>query len=293
MKKHFSFLSFVCFSVYLFAQGDVKTAIINTEAGVAVTSLQIHVPDGSFSLKASETAGRNSYKACGTDMEINATSSMTGDIVNRKFTFATEAATPKRVLPVSPNSIINSSPAKENMVAYFTDPSTRTRMQIDIVKGSARVDLTKVKAEEVHIKGGSADLMVDINQPNTVAMKLLDLHTGMGKIVVRNPQFANAEVVNINNEMGDIRLVVAGNASNCHSKFVLKSTVGSTFIVIDQAQPVKIIIRKSALTTLTLPPSYTSEGNNVYVNAAYRKSHTEFITITCDKDAGSIEIQEN
>jgi hypothetical protein len=59
-------------------------------------------------------------------------------------------------------------------------------------------------------------------------------------------------------------------------------------------QPTKIILKTTPFVTNTLPASFIKINETTYTNRAFSTNKTvKPFVITCDKDAGTIEVIEN
>lgn len=274
----------------LLAQGKSETFI--TKTSTQQQQLKISVPEGNFSYKSSATAGKSFYKVNHDDFVLSHKESpISAGVLFSSFIFKNEMAA--RDVSMNPSEIFGSSEANANMLQFGQDPTLTTDLNVEVIKGMLRANFTGLKIVNAEIRGGNSDIMIDFTQENSVAMRQLYIHTASGKIVVRNLEFANANTTILENNMGDIRLVI-GKGSAAAGECKIVASMGKCELVIDNSQPVKIIVKKSAMLTLNIPAEYQKISENVYVNPAFNVNKSgKALTITCNKDAGSLEVIPN
>lgn len=295
MTKYSAFILFICAYSSIFAQNSKETKTIVSEADMQHLSLNIRVNYGNLSFKPSEETGKSHFKMCGKNVNaIQDIKAKAGNLYEKQFTFTTDkdAMISKDVLAMTAQEVVPGA-GTDNIVGFMHDANVETQLNVEVLKGNGRIDLSGMKLLQANISGGNSDLMVDFSQQNKMQMKNMNLHTGMGKIVLRNPEYANAEVITIKNEMGDIRIVL-GSAYKPGTNMVVQSSIGSCIFVIDDTQPTKIILKTTAFVKNTLPATFTKVSENTYTNRAFNTNKTvKPFVITCDKDAGTIEVIEN
>lgn len=291
MKQFSLFILFSAFGGFaLLAQGKAETFITNT--ATQQQQLKISVPEGNFSYKSSATVGKSFYKANHDDFILShKESAIAPGILFSSFIFKNEMAA--RDVSMNPSEIFGSSEANANMLQFGQDPNLTTDLSIEVIKGMLRANFTGLKITNAEIRGGNSDIMLDFTQENAVAMRQLNVHTASGKIVVRNLELANVNTSVLENNMGDVRLVI-GTGGKVSGECKIVASMGKCELVIDDSQPVKIIIKKTAMVTVKIPTEYQKISENVYANPAFIANKTgKSLTITCNKDAGSLEIIPN
>lgn len=293
MRAVFTLLISVVFHSLSAQNNGGESKNFTTPSQVRFSQLFLKVDDGNISLKSSLKTGTGYYKTNTGSLKVTDVSNLVASNTEKKsvnFDNDKDGMTRKNVLPVSPSGVLPDNNS-QNIIQFAVDPSVSTEMNLDIIKGTARLDLSGLNITNLMIKGGSSDIFIDFNQINKGQVKQINIHDAMGKIVVRNPENANAGLITLKNDMGDIRFVV-GNGNPASGICDIHSAIGNCVLVIDKSQAVKIVIRKSILTTLTIASGFQKIGDNVYVNSAYQNAGRG-MTINCDKDAGSIEVIEN
>ena len=294
MTKYSTFLLLFAYSS-LFAQVSKEAKTIVSEADMQHLSLNIRVNYGNLFFKGNEETGKSQFKMSGKNVNaIQDIKAKAGNLYEKQFTFTTDKdlMAAKDVLAMTAQEVVPGA-AADNVVCYQHDVNVETQLNLEVLKGNGRVDLSGMKLSQANISGGNSDLMIDFSQQNKTLMKNMTLHTGMGKIVLRNPEYANAELITVKNELGDIRIVL-GSSYKPGTNIVVQSTIGACVFVVDDAQPTKIILKTTAFVKNTLPATYTKISENTYTNRAFNTNKTaKPVVITCDKDAGTIEVIEN
>ncbi len=294
MTKYSTFLLLFAYSS-LFAQVSKEAKTIVSEADMQHLSLNIRVNYGNLFFKGNEETGKSQFKMSGKNVNaMQDIKAKAGNLYEKQFTFTTDkdAMAAKDVLAMTAQEVVPGA-AADNVVCYQHDVNVETQLNLEVLKGNGRVDLSGMRLSQANISGGNSDLMIDFSQQNKTLMKNMTLHTGMGKIVLRNPEYANAELITVKNELGDIRIVL-GSSYKPGTNIVVQSTIGACVFVVDDAQPTKIILKTTAFVKNTLPATYTKISENTYTNRAFTTNKTaKPVVITCDKDAGTIEVIEN
>jgi hypothetical protein len=183
---------------------------------------------------------------------------------------------------------IDEDPSKYVMEVNL-DPKAETMMKLDLGYGSARLDLSESHTRALRIVSGAADVVVSYTKPNACAMKLMHLSSGMSKIVVRNLEMARAEQVNIDNAMGDTKIVV-GNSIHARSMVKIDVGAGSCTLLVHKDAPVKIIINSTIFSSAPVPEGYVKTGDNTFTSASYKMHSQEAMTIVIDLGLGSFEM---
>lgn len=295
MTKYAVFILFACVSGSLLAQSTKEAKTIVSEPDMQHLSLNIRVNYGNLTFKANEEIGKSQFRMCGKNVNVmQDVKAKAGNVYEKHFTFTTDKdmMATKDVLAMTAQGVVPTA-GVDNSVHFLLDNNIETKLSLEVLKGNGRIDLSGLKLSQAHISGGNSDLMIDFSQQNKMTMKNMTLHTGMGKIVLRNPEYAHAEVITIKNELGDIRIVL-GSSHKPGTNMVVQSTIGTCVFVIDDAQPTKIILKTTPLVTNTLPASFIKINETTYTNRAFNTNKTvKPFVITCDKDAGTIEVIEN
>ena len=293
MKKSTSFFMLVWVWVLVLPAQSGENKNFRTSPEIQFSQLVIKVDDGNISLKSSQKDGIGYYKTNNSIIKVSESyQAITQNTEKKSISFdnSNDGMTRKNVLSVSPSGVLPDNNST-NLIQFAYDPNVSTDFCLDIIKGTARLDFTGLKISNVTIKGGSSDIFIDFNQVNKTKLKQINVHDAVGKIVIRNPENANAELISIKNDMGDISFVV-GSGNPASGVCNIHSAIGSCVLVVDKSQPVKITVKKSMITSITVASGFQKQGENIYVNSAYQKAG-KGMQINCDKDAGSIEVIEN
>ncbi len=175
---------------------------------------------------------------------------------------------------------------------YLPDPSMSTSLYVDLGVGASRLDLSGLSLTGVDINSAFSDVLVTYSNPNLVSMEKMDIHAAKANVVLKNLEYARAEMITIQNDMGETKLII-GNGYFPKSTFYIQAGVGSCTLVIHKKQPVQIILRKGFFSALELPESYQLMSKGVYANEEFIKNPEKGIKIICNIDFGNISVIEN
>jgi hypothetical protein len=175
---------------------------------------------------------------------------------------------------------------------YLPDPSMSTSLYVDLGVGASRLDLSGLSLTGVDINSAFSDVTVTYSQPNLVTMEKMDVHAAKANLVLKNLEYARAEMITIQNDMGETKVII-GNGYFPGSTFFIQSGVGSCSLIIHKKQPVQIILRKGFFSSLELPESYQLVSKGVYANEAFVTNPEKGIKIICNIDFGNISVIEN
>jgi hypothetical protein len=175
---------------------------------------------------------------------------------------------------------------------YLPDPSMSTSLYVDLGVGASRLDLSGLSLTGVDINSAFSDVTVTYSQPNQVTMEKMNIHAAKANLVLKNLEYARAEMVTLQNDMGETKVII-GNGYFPQSTFFIQSGVGSCSLIIHKKQPVQIILRKGFFSSLELPDSYELISKDVYANQAYIRNPEKGMKIICNIDFGNISVIEN
>lgn len=188
-------------------------------------------------------------------------------------------------------------PARGNSLRSVLNhcPNTPTDLNLDLGMGRSRLNFSDMSFENVHIESAFSDVMITYDSPNKVEMKHMDIHAIRAKVVLKNIEYARAELISIQNDMGDTRLLIGDNLPH-NSTIVLQSAMGGCTLVVDKDQPVRIIFKGGMFTSLDIQPLEAfvqkTDEPNTYVNKAYLQNSQNTFNIICNIDLGTIIIME-
>jgi hypothetical protein len=175
---------------------------------------------------------------------------------------------------------------------FHPDPFMPTDMVLNLGVGRSRLDLSGMTLTNLSVNSMFSDVTITYTAPNKVEMKQMDIHAARAKVSVKNIEFARAELVSIRNDMGDTRVII-GSDYQSHGTIFIQSAMGGCTLVIDEAQPAKIILKSGIFTNKDISGAFSEIGDNIYANEAFLKGHDQFFTIICNVDMGRIAILDN
>lgn len=175
---------------------------------------------------------------------------------------------------------------------YLPDPSMSTALFVDLGVGASRLDLSGLSLTGVDITSAFSDVTVTYSEANLVSMEKMNIHAAKANLVLKNMEFARAEMITVQNDMGETKVII-GNGYFPASTFFIQSGVGSCSLIIHKKQPVQIVLRKGYFSSLELPESYQLVSKGVYANESFMKNPAKGIKIICNIDFGNISVIEN
>ena len=184
------------------------------------------------------------------------------------------------------------SPSNAYKAEYLSDPSMSTSLFVDLGIGASRLDLSGLSLTSAGINSALANVTITYSEPNQVVMEKMDVHATKANVVLKNLEYARAEMITIQNDMGETKVII-GNGYFPQSTFFIQSGVGSCSLIIHKKQPVQIVLRKGFFSSLELPDTYVMMSKGVYANKAFLKNQEKGIKIICNIDFGNISVIEN
>lgn len=262
--------------------------------------LNVRVPSAEFHLASSRACGSSYSKLCSNSsaasQEVKTIAQPNGNM--EQFVVLNLAGTPElrpKSLASAPGmnrALAPGTPGQPNNRAmYCLDPAVATDLNFFIESGSSRLDLSGLSLSNANIHTTFADLYVTYSAPNRVRMKKMDIHAASGDITLKNPELANAEVILIHSDMGDVKIHI-DNSRTSYSNIILKNGIGSSFVMINPNHPVRLVMRTSFLVKADIDPAFQKVGDNIYENALFTQSK-KGTTIICDADAGTVSVMTN
>jgi hypothetical protein len=189
---------------------------------------------------------------------------------------------------VSGSMTIDDDPAKYIM-DLAADPLAPLAMKLNLGYGSARLDLSNLRVMALEIVSGAADVVITYSKPNAVPMKFFNVSSGMSKIVIRNLESARAEQVNIENGMGDTKIVV-GPTMTAKSTVHIDVGAGKCTLLVHKDAPLKIVINGTVFSSQQIPDGFVHTSDNTFTSHSYKLHTQEAMTITVDLGLGSFEM---
>lgn len=189
---------------------------------------------------------------------------------------------------VSGSMTIDDDPANYIM-DLAVDPLAPMAMKMNLGYGSARLDLSNLRMMALEIVSGAADVVITYSKPNAVPMKFFTVSSGMSKIVIRNLESARAEQVNIENGMGDTKIVV-GPDITAKSTVRIDVGAGKCTLLVHQNAPVKIVINGTVFSSQQIPDGFVNTGDNTFTSPSYKLHCQSAMTVIVDLGIGSFEM---
>jgi hypothetical protein len=189
---------------------------------------------------------------------------------------------------MSGSMTIDDDPAKY-LVDLAVDPLAPVAMKMNLGYGSARLDLSDLRMMALEIVSGAADVVISYSKPNAVPMKYLSVSSGMSKIVIRNLESARAEQVNIENGMGDTKIVV-GSTMTARSTVHIDVGAGKCTLLVHQDAPIKVVVNGTVFSSAQIPDGFVHTSDNTFTSHSYKVHTQEAMTVIVDLGLGSFEM---
>ncbi|MEM7372526.1 MAG: hypothetical protein AAF587_28155 [Bacteroidota bacterium] len=181
---------------------------------------------------------------------------------------------------------------KEITSEYFPDPSMSTDLYLNLGSGESSLDLSGLSLKNVSINSAFSDVLVSYTEANQVRMKEMDIHAAKANIKVDHAELANAELITIQNDMGELELIL-GDKQTVQSTIYLQLGVGSCSLLLSNSQPVRLVVKSGLISSVNIEEeTFEEKEKGVYTNRAYealadKKKATKII---CNIDMGSVTV---
>jgi hypothetical protein len=278
------------------------------------TYLNIEVPTGEVQLQSSGQCGLSIAHLKASDPQIRQRiSQQADDYGNYLHTIAIEM--PEGSPTASNNQVLGRTQANLRVsdhlanldtytaqqayhAAYHLDPNIPTDLFLTLGLGQSQLDFSGLSLNNVTVSSAFSDVLISYQLPNQVEMKKLDIHTANANIELLNLEQARAQLVTVQNDMGETRLTLGAHpAALPHAKIYLKSGVGSCTLVVHPDHPVKLILKNGLLASEDIPePAFKQLQKGTYVNQAYLrqgKAASQCTSVICSLDFGNLEVVES
>lgn len=159
-------------------------------------------------------------------------------------------------------------------------------MSMRLGHGSAWLDLSSIRARGVDIESSNADVFISYKSPNMEKMQVLNVYSGMSKVVLRNLEYARAEKVHVQNGMGETKIIVGEKTYNA-TRLHVGVGAGKCVMMVHDDVPVKIVLKNNFLSTVDLPDDFMKTSDNTYVNLPFKKNPSKALTAVIDVGLGS------
>lgn len=169
------------------------------------------------------------------------------------------------------------------------DPSVPLALSLNLGYGNSRLDLSDLSLRYLNLNSGASDVIVTYAQPNRGLTKAINISGGMSKIVLRNPEYAHAEVVRIQNGMGTTKIML-GDYARVATEYQVEVNAGSLLLILDDQAPVQIILKNTFLSSVEIPETFFNSAPNTYENLAAKQNPGHTSTFVIDLGLGSFSL---
>ncbi|GEM_PF-2298155 len=185
-----------------------------------------------------------------------------------------------------------SSPSPKDFTTEFRpDPTLPTELHVNVGAGGSKLDLSGLNLYKASINSAFSDIWISYSRPNLCAMKKMDVHAAKAKIRIENIEYARAEFISIQNDMGETEIIL-NNHAQPGTTIYLSSGAGNCKLFIHENHPTKIVIRKGFFAKVEVDGDFEILDKSAFVNAAFYQPNAKYTTIICNIDFGKIFIQE-
>lgn len=184
-----------------------------------------------------------------------------------------------------------SLPSPPYEVWYKNDPTTSTDLALKLGQGKSEIDLTGLMISNLTIQSALSDIRLLFTTPNLTTMKELEIHTAASNISISHAECARAEMISIKNDIGNTD-VFLGRYIFPKSQIHIMSGTGKCTLRIHPSHPVKLIVKRSMLSSFKLIGEFLEVEKDVFTNEAYKKYPEKASIIICETDLGGIYVME-
>jgi len=174
---------------------------------------------------------------------------------------------------------------------FRADPSLSTELFVNVGSGGSALDLSGLNLYKVTVNSAFSDIKIAYSKPNLCVMQKMDVHAVRANIEMRNIELARAELISVQNDMGETHLIL-GNNELPGSTIYLSSGSGNCYISIHKDHPTKVVIRKGFFARVNVRGNFEIMDKNAFGNLALTRHEGKYTTIICNMDFGKIYIQE-
>lgn len=182
---------------------------------------------------------------------------------------------------------------------FNLDPNLSTDLHLDLGVGASRLDFSGLSLRNVVIRSGMADVMINYQQPNQIEMQQMNIHVTRGDVILKHPEMARAQLISIQNDLGDTKIVL-GDDYLPQSTISVHAGVGGCTLIVDKQHPTKVVIKSSVFSSgQKVGGSFKSKDQRTFVNEAYithcqngGKGCPHATRVICNLDLGSVSVME-
>ena len=181
---------------------------------------------------------------------------------------------------------------KKYVAEYRSDPNLVTDLHMNLGYGGSRMDLSGLSLKNVKINSAFSDVLITYTEPNQLPMEVMDIHAATANIILKNIEYARAEMINVRNDVGDIKLLLGENYIP-KTNIMIMSGAGECTLIIHKNQPTKIILKSGIFSKVDFTGEFNKHTKGIYTNAAYDKHPEKGSVIICETDLGTIHVIES
>lgn len=187
------------------------------------------------------------------------------------------------------NAVTAMGNPEDFLLELSPDPGRPSALNLNLGFGSARLDLSDLSIDGIHIQSAGADVIISYNMPNRTSMKNMWITGGMSMIVLRNLEMSHAEVVTVENGMGESQIIVGAKPDKTVT-VQLGVGAGSATILINDNVPLKVVISENVFSNFSLPDGMIEMEKNVFVNLPYKANPRNAFVFDVDLGIGELNV---
>ena len=292
-------------------QAQVREQRIPSDATASHLFLQVHVPGGELYLQQSGTCGTAVSRVFASDTSCkwmqtrkieprtrNVHQTLTLHHVGMAASAAPSApsANLRETYRVDPT--VSDQLARAVRSEFRPDPSISTDLNLHLGRGSSLLDLSQLTLHNLNIESAFSDLVITYSQPNQATMQQMHVHAANATVVLKHLEMSRAKLVKVQNDMGDTKIMLGPTLPGVAEVTVmeLQNGVGDCLIVVDNQHPVRVIVTKGVLASVSASPEvgfHQLQGATqlTYQNqAASRLPESRVTTIHAHLDFGKLTL---
>ncbi|MEM6260877.1 MAG: hypothetical protein AAGI38_00105 [Bacteroidota bacterium] len=294
--------------VIQFQSGFSQTAVSNdtmpTGPSISHVFLNIQVPTGDLNMWSSRMCGYSISEfrtsdpnlRLGLSSNINQYGHLTRNFsVDIENQLTAKAISPAEAVDDFGSKVISLQGYEEESFAtlFLPDPSATTDLYLDLGRGITRLNLSDMSFNRVEIHSAFSDIHITYDAPNRVEMEKMDIHVAKAKVVLKNLEFAQAEMISVRNDMGETKATL-GKGKPVNSTVFIQQGMGDCILRIHPDHPTKIVLKSGLFTDANLPDDFQEleAGQAIYVNQAYikRAAGAPCTHVICNIDFGTLTV---
>lgn len=250
-------------------QAQIKEEHFLSDASASHLFLKVNVPGGELYLQQSGTCGTAVSRVFAADtsckwMESRHIEPRTRN-VHQLLTLHHVGMAASPVSSASAGSLretyrvdptVSDQEARAVRSEFRPDPAISTDLNLHLGRGSSLLDLSQLTLHNLNIESAFSDLVITYSQPNQATMQQMNVHAANATIVLKHLEMSRAKLVKVQNDMGDTKIMLGPRPANVAEVSVmeLQNGVGDCLIVVDAQHPVRVIVTKGVLASVSASP---------------------------------------